>query len=264
MTVTLDTILRYGAYVCVHAGADARPLAGLPVDALAVRLGLTNEFATTTGHPADAIAFLRRVDVTAGHLDDAGLLGADAVVHVASDAASKRDAFCDEVARLVAPVAACAIYRGVVRPTLYTSGAMHEFAYAHQRTQESAAAMPHAFMLPLKKTPSWWQKDWMERQTYFLPRYGDTGRMINEGHALAAAAGVPSLMRRTYKNATMPAPDGEYDFLTYFECANADVPNFHAVCAALRDSSRNPEWRFVQEGPLWHGRRVPAWASLFG
>jgi len=41
------------------------------------------------------------------------------------------------------------------------------------------------------------------------------------------------------------------------------VPVFHQVCAALRNITRNPEWRFVREGPTWHGRRVPAWERLF-
>src|SRR5207248_9700910 len=74
-------------------------------------------------------------------------------------------------------------------------------------------------------------------------RSSDLGRMVNEGHALASAAGVASLMRRTYKFPTEPAPDDAYDFITYFECADADVPTFHEVCAALRDVARNPEWR---------------------
>src|SRR5206468_759240 len=81
---------------------------------------------------------------------------------------------------------------------------------------------------------AWWAKDWMERHTYFLPRYED-GRMVNEGHALASAAGIACLMRRTYKHETEPAPPGRYDFVTYFECADADVPTFHEVCASLRD-----------------------------
>jgi hypothetical protein len=51
--------------------------------------------------------------------------------------------------------------------------------------------------------------------------------------------------------------------VTYFECADADVPTFHAVCAALRDVRKNPEWAFVREGPTWHGRRVPTWPDLF-
>ena len=42
----------------------------------------------------------------------------------------------------------------------------------------------------MSKTAAWWAKDWMERHTYFLPRYDDAGRMVNEGHALASAAGI--------------------------------------------------------------------------
>src|SRR6266542_2943524 len=107
--------------------------------------------------------------------------------------------------------------------------------------------MPNAFLVPLSKTAAWWAKDWMDRHTYFLPRY-EAGRMVNEGHALASAAGIACLMRRTYKHEREPAPAGRYDFVTYFECTDADVPTFHDVCAALRDVKRNPEWEFVQGG----------------
>ena len=91
----------------------------------------------------------------------------------------------------------------------------------------------------------------MERHTYFLPRYDDGGRIANEGHALATEAGIPHLLRRTYRHPASPAGDGDYDFLTYFECDDAHVATFHQVCAALRDLKRNPEWRFVREGPTW-------------
>src|SRR5262249_10419434 len=56
---------------------------------------------------------------------------------------------------------------------------------------------------------------------------------------------------------------GTYDFITYFECADADVPTFHEVCAALRDVARKPEWRFVREGPPRHGRRGASAEALF-
>jgi hypothetical protein len=152
---------------------------------------------------------------------------------------------------------------GVVRPLSFTGGAMFNFAYAHRVMQQPGSVMPNAFLVPMSKSEAWWVKGWMERHTYFLPRYDDAGRMVHEGHALAAAAGVPCLLRRTYKSAREPAPAGEYDFLTYFECADEDVRTFHDVHAALRDVSRNPEWRFVREGPMWHGRRVATWAELF-
>jgi hypothetical protein len=92
---------------------------------------------------------------------------------------------------------------------------------------------------------------------------GPVDTLVNEGHARAAEAGIACLLRRTYKYPSEPAPVGRYDFLTYFECADADVPTFHAVCAALRDVRRNPEWTFVREGPTWQGRRVATWAELF-
>jgi hypothetical protein len=256
-------VLRHGAYICLTVPRDARArVATAAVAALADRLKLRNEFDTESGHPPDAIAFLRRLDAAPGAIAADDILKADAVVHVASGAAGPVAEFCAEATRLLAPAVKPHVLRGVVRPKDYTSPAMNQFAYAHQRVQERGASMPNAFLLPLSKTPAWWAKDWMERHTYFLPRY-DAGRMVSQGHALAAAAGVPCLMRRTYDHETQPAPTGAYDFVTYFECADADVPTFHEVCAALRDVKRNPEWEFVREGPTWHGRRVATWAELF-
>jgi len=103
----------------------------------------------------------------------------------------------------------------------------------------------------------------MERHTYFLPRHDDTGTMINEGHALASEAGISCRLRRTYKGLTEPAAEGDYDFVSYFECADAHVPLYHQVCDALGDVTRNPEWQFVREAPTWHGRRVASWQDLF-
>jgi hypothetical protein len=168
------------------------------------------------------------------------------------------------VAHLLGSALKPLVLSGVVRPTKYTGNAMHNFAYAHQVIQQSGGVMPNAFLIPMSKTPEWWAKGWMERHTYFLPRYDDAGRMVNEGHALASAPGIACLMRRTYRSETEPAPAGTYDFVNYFECADADVPTFHTVCAALRDVTKNPEWKFVREGPTWHGHRVATWPELFG
>src|SRR5687767_14419032 len=81
-------ILRHGAYVCVRVREDARrTVADVGVPALAARLGLMNEFAPADGHPPQAIAFLRRVGATPGLRVEDDLLGADAVIHVASQTA---------------------------------------------------------------------------------------------------------------------------------------------------------------------------------
>jgi hypothetical protein len=233
------------------------------VQALVEDMGFINEFNATAGHPDEAVAFLRRLEATPGQFSDGRLLHADAVIHVASPSAERVRRFCRAAAQLLVRIADVHVIGGVVRPTRFTGGAMHDFAYASQRQQVGGADMPHAFLLPMSKTAGWWAKSWMERHTYFLPRYDDNGRMINQGHALAASAGIPRLLRRTYRHEREPAPEGHYDFINYFECADGDVTVFHDVCAALRDVARNPEWRFVREGPTWHGRRGQTWAELF-
>jgi len=240
--------LRHGAYFCLRSPAAA------PKELEK----LENEFQPAGDPAASTVAFLRRVEATPRDLGDDALLRAAAIVHISSEDA----ALVAELTHRLAPHAT-RVLGGVVRPTLYTGNAMHNFSYAHRVLQEPGSVMPNAFLIPMKKTSAWWQKGWMERHTYFLPRYDDAGRMISEGHALAAASGIDCLMRRTYKSPTEPAPAGEYDFVNYFECADAGVPVFHDVCAALRDPTRNPEWTFVREGPTWHGRRVATWAELF-
>lgn len=257
-------ILRYGAYLCMRCEQpNHAALARAPLQELVARFGLENEFDTVGGHPARAVAFLRRLDATPGDLGDDHLLSADVVIHVAAPDASTVEQFSAGVLEMLGRGGTVLVLSGVVRPPRFTGAAMHEFAYARQVEQQSGAAMPNAFLLPMSKTPDWWTKHWMERHTYFLPRYDDAGRMISNGHALAAAAGVSCLMRRTYRSPIEPAPDGVYDFVNYFECADADVPIFHGVCSALRDIRKNPEWKFVREGPTWHGRRFRTWQEMF-
>jgi hypothetical protein len=254
---------RHGAYVCLRIAPEARArLAAAPVPALADRLGLTNEAETHDGHPVLAIAFLKQCRTTDGQIADPALSAADAIVHVASPDAVRVDRFCTDLVHLLESPLVPRILRGVVRPTIYTGNATHNFAYAHQVLQQAGRRMPNATLIPTNKTPEWWAKDWMERHTYFLPHYAN-GQIRHEGHVMAAAAGIPCLMRRTYKNARQPAPDGEYDFLNYFECADADIPTLDAVMTRLRDVEKNPEWSFVREGPTWQGRRVAAWHELF-
>jgi hypothetical protein len=251
-----------GAFICLNVTFDARRAAAdAPIPALVEKLGLRNEF-----EPGDEFAicgFLRRVTATSRQMADDRLLHADAVVHVGSENADVVTTFCAEIDRLLGASVTTHIIGGVVRPPKYTGNAMHNFANAHRVLQQSGTLMPNAFLVPMSKTADWWQKEWMERHTYFLPRYDDSGHMISEGHVLASAAGIACLMRRTYWHPTEPAPSGTYDFVNYFECTDADVPIFQNVCAALRDVKRNPEWFFVREGPTWQGRRVATWRELF-
>jgi hypothetical protein len=258
-------ILGHGAYLCLRRSGDGDvyKATAAPIDALAQRLRLHNEFDPGETPPVESIAFLRRQGATPADIADDAILQADWVIHVATKQPETIGEFCAETTRLLSPAVRVHILTGVRKPLNYTGAAMNNWAYERRVLQQPGSAMPNAFLVPMSKTAEWWGKDWMERHTYFLPRYDDEGRMRNEGHALAAEAGISCLLRRTYRNLNHPAPGGEYDFLTYFECADRDVPTFHQVCAALRDRKRNPEWRFVREGPTWHGRRVASWKELF-
>jgi hypothetical protein len=258
-------VLGHGAYLCAR-GAERGALRAAGRDAiaaLAARLELRPEFAPEPTASGGTIAFLRRHAAWSGDIEDEDVLKAQIVIHVSSHLPNVVDAFCREAVRSLSTAGRVRVLRGSVRARSYTGAAMNRWAYERAAVQKPGAETPNAFLLPLRKLAEWWEKDWMERHTYFLPTYDGHGRMTSQGHALAAEEGIACLLRRTYRAAEEPASDGEYDFVTYFECADRDVPVFHRICGALRDTARNPEWQFVREGPTWHGRRVGSWDELF-
>jgi hypothetical protein len=152
---------------------------------------------------------------------------------------------------------------GVQRPRSYTSHAMTQFAYAPALSPGSGARLPLGVVTPQSKTAAWWGMDWMRRESFFLPRYDEQGRISAKGHALAAEAGIPCISRRLYHAPDGYGRQGSYDFIGYFEFAEADAPVFQTVMAGLRDSTQNPEWAYVREGPEWWGRRVRRAAELW-
>src|SRR5262249_38458435 len=235
--VLQNEVLGHGAYLCLRRSGtgDLGAAAAAPVEALAQRLGLHNEFEPGNPPPAESIAFLRRQGASPADIADEAVLHAAWGVHVASKRPEAIAELSAEAARLISPAVRVHVLQGVRRPRSYTGAAMNKWAYERQVVQQPGAAMPNAFLVPMSKTEEWWRKEWMERHTYFLPTYDEAGRMRAEGHALATEAGIACLLRRTYRHATHPAPEGAYDFLNYFECADRDVPTFHQVCAALRD-----------------------------
>jgi hypothetical protein len=113
--------------------------------------------------------------------------------------------------------------------------------------------------MPMSKTAEWWNKSALERHSYFYPHHEDSSGSPVKGHAKAAEAGLSKLFRRLYHN-----PDGyqrpnEFDFITYFEFVDENLPVFDQTCRALRDERQNPEWKYVLEGPEWRGKRVLRW-----
>lgn len=152
---------------------------------------------------------------------------------------------------------------GVQRPRSYTSYAMTQFAYAPALAPQLGTDCPIGVVTPQNKTAAWWAMDWMHRESFFLPRYDAQERLIAKGHALASAEGVPYIVRRNVHAPEGYGQAGRYDFVPYFEFAEAHVDIFRSVMAALRDVAQNPEWHYVQEGPEWWGRRVEKASAMW-
>ena len=150
---------------------------------------------------------------------------------------------------------------GVQRPRSYTSHAMTQYAYARAQQPGPGSVHPLGVVTPMNKNTEWWGMDWMHRESFFLPRYDAKENMVAKGHALAADAGIACITRRLvhaaegYGRSSGPGEES-YDFVGYFEFAEADASTFSAVMAALRDTEQNPEWAYVSEGPEWWGRRI--------
>ena len=100
----------------------------------------------------------------------------------------------------------------------------------------------------------------MHRESFFLPRYDAKENMVLKGHALAADAGIACITRRLVHAPEGYGKEGNYDFVGYFEFAEADASTFSAVMAALRDTEQNPEWAYISEGPEVVGQK--GWGTL--
>ena len=165
----------------------------------------------------------------------------------------------EELRRRIGDSAEILTLEGAFRNPRYSSPEMVHYSNKGAPTRRSGRLSRNAIVMPMRKTPDWWQKSTLERHAYFYPHVDHASAAPVKGHALAAEKGIPSLFRRVYHNPDGYERPGEFDFVTYFECDDEALPVFDQVMTSLRDSQQNPEWRFVEEGPIWRGRRVLRW-----
>lgn len=188
-----------------------------------------------------------------------GLLSAGYVAYLTTMYRHRLDEIQAELIRRLGGVASVQAIDGALQAPRYTSAALHEYAYKPAAGRQSGTATANVIIIPMSKTADWWSMGTLERHAYFYPHIDRRSGGPVSGHAKAAEHGIGTIYRRLYRN-----PDGyqranEYDFATYFECADAQIPTFDLIRQALRDERRNPEWRFVIEGPEWRGRRALRW-----
>jgi hypothetical protein len=165
----------------------------------------------------------------------------------------------EELRRRVGDAAEILTLDGAFRNMRYSSPEMVSYSNKGAPPRRSGRLSKNAIIVPIRKTAEWWQKSALERHSYFYPHVDPASAAPVRGHALAAEQGIASLFRRVYHN-----PDGyerpnEFDFVTYFECDDEALPVFDQVLGSLRDFKQNPEWRYVEEGPIWRGKRVLRW-----
>ena len=260
----------YGSFLFVHLPRERadREL----IDSLeAIGAPLENMHAVD-GHPSERAArqgrlqYLRAASpATEWDVPDAGMSGASILVRLEGRSRDPLAAYERQLRGLVERRGGSVHTRaGISKERSYTSYAMTQFAYAHALPPRPGAACPVGVVTPQNKTPEWWAMDWMRRESFFLPRYDERGKLVAQGHALASAAGIPCITRRLVHH-----PDGYglgngYDFIGYFEFAEANAPVFRTVMSGLRDREQNPEWSYVREGPEWWGRRVATVSELWG
>jgi len=206
--------------------------------------------------PQETIQFLQTDTPTQGR---EGIGAARYVVQLSANYRPRLEEIACDFTRRVTGVADVIVADGAERATRYTSAEMQNYAYKPATPRLSGRLAHNAIIVPMNKTAEWWQKTALERHAYFYPHHDHGSNAHVKGHAVAAEAGIKKIFRKLYHNPDGYQRPGEFDFVTYFECTDENLPVFDRICLALRDERQNPEWKYVREGPEWRGKRVLRW-----
>jgi len=181
------------------------------------------------------------------------------LVQVSSKYRPRLQEFEEELRRRLGDSVEILALDGAIRNPRYSSPEMVQYSNKGAPVRRSGRLSKNAIVVPTRKTAEWWGKSTLERHSYFYPHVDCASASPVKGHALAAEKGIGSLLRRVYHNPDGYERAGEFDFVTYFECDDESLPVFDQVLNSLRDPQQNPEWRYVEEGPIWRGKRVLRW-----
>jgi hypothetical protein len=91
-------------------------------------------------------------------------------------------------------------------------------------------ASGRAALIPIRKSDGWWDLPQDERRAIFEAR---------SRHIAIGSRFLPAIARRLYHSRDLGEP---FDFLTWFEFAEADAGAFEDLVGLLRESE---EWRYV-------------------
>lgn len=181
------------------------------------------------------------------------------MVQVSSKYRPRLQEIDEELRRRIGDSAEILTLEGAFRNPRYSSPEMVHYSSKGAPSRRSGRLSKNAIVMPMRKTSEWWRQSTLERHSYLYPHVDHASAGPVKGHALAAEKGIPAFFRRVYHNPDGYERPGEFDFVTYFECDDESLPVFDQVLTSLRDVQQNPEWRYVEEGPVWRGKRVLRW-----
>ena len=208
---------------------------------------------------ASALETVQFLSLNGVGVDAAPLPPARYAVQANSRYRPRLDELEKELRRRVGEAGVVDMVEGCLRVPQYSSASISTLAHEQARSHGTGRSMPNAIILPMRKTAEWWAMPELERHQYFYPHHDRTSHTCVPGHAAIGRDAAPHIYRKLYHNPHGPGRAGEWDFVTYFECEDKDLPMFDATLDAMRDVTKNPEWQYVEEGPMWRGRRVLRW-----
>lgn len=141
---------------------------------------------------------------------------------------------------------------GVARELNYTDAQTLARLKENAPKRGDGTAQPNAVIFPLSKTPDWWKMTQEKRQQYFSAHPEIFGK-AHQGHNGIGFQYITQIFRKLYHSRFY---DSRQDFVTYFEFADSDRDTFQNLLNGLRDKTKNQEWKFVVEQPIFWGKRV--------
>jgi hypothetical protein len=157
------------------------------------------------GQPFETIQFLMQDASTFVVADDATdwLANAKYVLQISSKYRPRLAEVEEELRRRLGDTAEFRSIDGVLRGPRYSSAELQHYMAKSGAARRTGRVSRNAIIFPIRKRREWWQQSTLERHMYFYPHLDRTTGVSVKGHALAAEAGIPALVRRLYHN-----PDG--------------------------------------------------------
>lgn len=136
-------------------------------------------------------------------------------------------------------------FRGVTENLHYTSDAQRLELDLRSHTEFKPSNVTTAVLIPIGKSQKWWRLPQDQRQSHFQTSADQPG------HIAIGIRYVDRVFRQLYHSRYMSS-QVPYDFLTYFEFDNTRQDDFRTLLGELRDTTRNPEWAYINlEYEIW-------------